>query len=104
MAEKKTVHRHGCRRCRIPYEDTCKTPKQNELCTGCRGGIPWLLLIDNARPRQCCVDTSRLVTKDELKRYTLAGEASWWICATCKRTQIFKPKPGDVFIQTKEKS
>lgn len=94
---KKTVHWHGCRRCRTRYEDTCATPKENELCSACRGGIPFQLLVDNAKPRECCAGTSRLVTKEEQKRYTLAGEASWWICQKCSRTQIYRPSTNDVF-------
>lgn len=100
VGPKKTVHTHGCRRCRTRYEDNCVTPKQNALCVACRGGRAFQLLVDGAKPRPCCVATSRLVTKDELRRYSLAGEASWWICGTCKRTQIYRPTTDDVLKET----
>lgn len=99
MAEsKKTWHVHACRHCRLRYEDNCKTPKDDEQCVGCRGGHPFQLLVDGARPRDCCVN-SRLVTKDEKSTYRLAGTANWFICPTCKRTQSFKAKASDVFAK-----
>lgn len=96
MAGKKTWHKHSCRGCRIGYVDGCEAPKDDGLCTGCRGGRPWDLLVDNDRPRDCCVN-SRLATKDEKSSYRLAGRANWHICPTCKRTQSFKPQAKDVF-------
>lgn len=83
--KKKTWHVHICRACGINYQDTCTTPIEDGKCTGCRGGIPWQLLIDNAKPRTCCLE-SRLATRDERKTYRLAGRANWRICPSCKRT------------------
>lgn len=95
---KKTWHKHACRGCRIGYVDGCDTPKDDELCIGCRGGRQWDLLVDGARPRDCCVN-SRRATKDEAVTYRLAGRANWFICPICKRTQTYKPQAEHVFAK-----
>lgn len=71
--------------------DTCTTPGTDGDCTVCRGVRPWWLLIYNAAPRDCCRNDSRIATKDERKRYALAGEHTWWICRSCARTHPFAP-------------
>lgn len=95
---KKIWHVHCCRKCRINYQDTCQDTKEDDLCTGCRGGRPWALLVDGARPHDCCVH-SRRVTKDEKAAYRLAGRTNWLICPTCKRTHGFQPQAKDVFAK-----
>ena len=92
-------HAHGCRQCRTRYEDACADTKANALCAGCRGTRVWQLLIDNASPHSCCLD-SRIATKDECKSYSLAGSATWWICPACKRTQVYKPNPTHVLKES----
>jgi hypothetical protein len=91
-SSKKTVHWHGCRRCPTAYEDNCPDAKTDALCTACRGGKPWMLLIENRKPRPCCRELSRLATKAERDTYRLAGARVWWICRACARTQPFDPK------------
>lgn len=90
--KKKTAHWHGCKRCQSPYEDACAQTKEDGLCSPCRGLAPWQYLIDNKKPRACCVAGSRTVTKDEMRSYSLAGARTWFICPTCSRTQPFDPK------------
>lgn len=85
-------HAHGCRRCNVRYDDACTTPTQDDLCTACRGLRPWQVLIDGALPRDCCRQKARLVTKDEIAIYKLAGTRMWFICPTCARTHPFDPK------------
>jgi hypothetical protein len=93
---RKTWHVHACRACGIRYVDGCDQINEDDRCTGCRGGRPWQLLIDNAAPRECCL-RSRLATKDERKTYRLAGRSNWHICPVCKRTQGHKPREEEVF-------
>lgn len=88
---KKALHAHGCRRCRTRYVDACATRAEDDLCTTCRGGRGWALLIDNAAPHDCCRVNSRLATKDERVLYALAGRSNWHLCTTCKRTHPFRP-------------
>jgi hypothetical protein len=89
-------HAHGCTSCHTRYEDACLTPDTDGRCTGCRGGKPWTLLIENASPKTCCIAQGRPATKDERKTYKLAGAHVWFICPTCKRTHPFDPiKRGD---------
>ncbi len=95
MASKKLfgrLHAHGCRDCHTRYEDACIAPDQDGRCTACRGGRPWQLLIENARPKTCCIDQSRLASKDDRATYRLAGTHLWWICTSCKRTHPYDPK------------
>jgi hypothetical protein len=90
---KKTVHWHACRRCRLTcYEDNCDTPPINALCTSCRGGRAWQLLVEGRKPRPCCREQARLVRKDEKATYRLAGDTLWFICPTCARTHPYDPK------------
>lgn len=84
-------HAHGCVRCHTRYEDACPTAETDSLCITCRGGRGWQLLIDNARPTDCCVAGSRLATKDQMAVYRLAGGHLWFICTTCRRTHPFNP-------------
>ncbi len=84
-------HAHGCRECNLRYEDACTTPKDDGLCTRCRGGRPWMLLIAHASPHDCCRERARLASKDERDIYRLAGAHLWFICALCKRTHPFNP-------------
>lgn len=88
----RNLHAHGCRDCHIRYEDACATPAADGACKACRGLRVWQLLIDNAAPKDCCVDTARMVTKDEKKAYRLAGAHLWFICQTCKRTHPTDPR------------
>ena len=95
----KSFHAHGCKTCRTRYMDNCNNRGVNDLCTACRGtGVPWQLLIDNAAPRPCCEEDSRPVPKDKAgtsdlhRRYQLAGDAPWFLCNTCARTQIYDPR------------
>lgn len=92
---KKVWHVHACRRCRINYIDTCSDQREDDLCTGCRGGRPWQLLIDNAAPHSCCL-ASRLATKEERKTYRLVGRANWHLCPQCKRSHSYKIEEKDV--------
>ena len=85
-------HAHGCRRCHIRYEDACRTPTSDDLCTACRGGRAWQLLIDNAAVHSCCFLSARLVRKDEKATYRLAGTVLWFICTRCARTHPYDPR------------
>jgi hypothetical protein len=85
-------HAHGCTRCAVRYEDACTEHTIDGLCTACRGGRAWQLLIDNAAPHECCTHNSRLVSKAEKITYHLAGTRLWFICATCSRTHPFNPR------------
>jgi hypothetical protein len=87
-------HAHGCKRCAIRYEDACTDPLTNGPCTSCRGGRAWQLLIENALPQQCCLEHSRLATKDERETYRLAGSTLWWICSRCAPTRS-SPIPNE---------
>lgn len=84
-------HAHGCPKCKNRYEDTCSERNQDRLCGSCRGIGSWQLLVDNRRPRPCCVAGSRPATKAERDSYRLAGTNSWHICPTCKRTHPVRP-------------
>jgi hypothetical protein len=79
-------HYHGCKRCHIRYDDACQNPEENELCAGCRGGKPWVELVENAMARPHCRSSARLADKDEISLYKLVGSAIWFICQVCKRT------------------
>jgi hypothetical protein len=85
-------HAHGCTRCRVRYEDACTTPDTDGLCTTCRGGRAWQALIDSAAPHPCCLEHSRLVTKDQKSTYKLAGAHLWFLCRECHRTHPFDPR------------
>lgn len=86
-----TLHAHGCRRCHTRYTDACASA-EDALCTSCRGGRAWQLLIDSAAPHDCCREHSRLVTKDEKQTYRLAGAHLWFICKRCARTHPTNPR------------
>jgi hypothetical protein len=87
-----SLHAHGCIRCVTRYQDACRTPAVDGLCTSCRGGRAWQLLIDNALPRDCCREQARLVTKEQKVSYSLAGTRLWFICPSCARTHPFNPR------------
>lgn len=89
----KTAHAHGCTKCRVRYEDDCTDPSVNGLCTGCKGHMPWIVLIENRLPKDCCRVFSREM-KDikERKQYSLAGSTAWFKCHECGRTQIYDPR------------
>lgn len=89
---KNSLHAHGCKRCVVRYEDACATPGEDGLCTGCRGGKVWQLLIDNRLPVDCCRELSRLATKEQKLTYRLGGTRLWFICPTCARTHPFNPR------------
>lgn len=91
-ANKKDLHAHGCPKCKERYEDACNESAKNFICSFCENGVGWELLREARRPKDCCRAHSRLANKDEIKRYSLAGDAKWWICTACKLTQIYKPK------------
>ncbi len=88
---KKTVHAHGCRKCKRRYEDNCKDPKTNGVCMSCASGQPPPLWVTNRDPRDCCRVHSRLARKEEYAPYLLAGSAAWFICRVCARTFIYDP-------------
>lgn len=88
---KGSLHAHGCVRCQVRYQDACAEPAIDTLCTGCRGLLVWQLLVDSAAPHECCRN-SRLVTKEEKVRYSLAGTRLWFICPRCARTHPFDPR------------
>lgn len=46
-------------------------------------------LILGAYPRDCCYTDCRQPTKDEIRRYDLAGDAPWFICNNCKLTHPY---------------
>ncbi len=92
---KKDLHAHGCRRCRTRYEDACSDRREDGLCTTCRGGRGFLLLVANRAPRACCL-ASRLVTKEERTLYALAGRSNWHICPHCRRTHPYKPTSKEI--------
>lgn len=97
MATRKSgpgLHAHGCVKCNVRVEDACSTPKEDPECIECRGFKPWTLLIESRLWKDCCKLEARLATKEEKKRYDLAGPATrvWWICNVCKRTQVYPPK------------
>lgn len=85
------LHAHGCTRCHVRYTDACVDLLDGH-CTACRGGRAWQLLIDSAAPHDCCFEKSRLITKDDKERYSLAGGHLWHICTTCSRTHPCKPR------------
>lgn len=85
-------HAHGCQRCHVRYEDACADPPTDDLCTGCRGGLVWQLLVDSAAAKDCCRTSIRMVTKDEKQTYRLAGGHLWHICSTCSRTHPTDPR------------
>jgi hypothetical protein len=89
---KNSLHAHGCVRCATRYQDACTEYGTDALCTACRGGKPWQLLIDSNAPHACCVEHSRLVTKIEKASYRLAGSRLWFICKKCSRTHPFDPR------------
>lgn len=91
-SNKKDLHAHGCLKCKERFEDACYEPEKNHLCSFCENGTGWELLRESRRPKDCCRAHSRLANKDEVKKYSLAGDARWWICTACKLTQIYKPK------------
>lgn len=90
--EERVWHLHGCTRCHIRYEDTCRTSDVDGLCRACRGLRTWTLLIENAASKDCCIASSRAATKEEKTTYRLAGTSHWFICPTCKRTQPHNPR------------
>ena len=97
MAERATAkvirHAHGCSngKCLTYYEDACEDKGTNGLCSKCRMGHCWELLVENRRPKDCCLYDSKKATKEEIKLYRLSGNATWWHCSFCARSQIFEP-------------
>jgi hypothetical protein len=85
-------HAHGCVRCGIRYEDACADSPTDALCTTCRGGRSWELLIEHNAPADCCRTNSRIVRKEERDTYHLAGSRIWFICTRCARTATFDPR------------
>jgi hypothetical protein len=92
---KGSYHAHGCVRCGTRYQDACESHQVDALCTTCRGGRAWQLLIDNAAPHPCCHQHARLVTKDEKQIYRLGGTRLWFICSSCARTHPYNPRRND---------
>lgn len=86
-------HRHGCSLCSAVYEDLCPTPMTDGRCSACRGHTSpvWET---NLRPQECCAD-ARPATPVEEQAYRLGGENEWWLCPTCKRPHIYKPRKAD---------
>lgn len=90
---KKDVHGHGCLMCKATFFDACYEPDVNHICSFCETGRGWERERDFRAPRECCRgEGCRLARKEEVASYGLAGDKPWWICTTCKRTFIYKPK------------
>jgi len=66
----------------------------DHLCSVCRGHTSpaWE---SNLRPQECCAD-SRPATPSEEQTYRLGGDSEWWLCPTCKRPHIYKPRKADL--------
>lgn len=93
--KRKDAHAHGCRRCHTRYRDACSNPQTNDLCFSCRTGRPGFVeLLAGQAPRDCCHVHHRLVSREEKASYTLAGDCSWLICVTCKRTFPYEVPTG----------
>lgn len=88
---KNTLHRHGCITCHDRYDDACATPAVNAQCLNCVTGRPvrMAILMLGQMPKDCCRVHCRRPTKDERERYSLAGDAPWFICSVCKLTHPF---------------
>lgn len=84
-------HAHGCAECHLRYTDACNIPDVDGRCQACRGSHRPLWSL-NADPAECCLEHSRLVTKEEMARYALAGSHTWYRCSQCSRTHPYKPK------------
>jgi hypothetical protein len=89
--QKKTVHAHGCKRCRRRYEDNCKTPTKNGTCLSCTSGHPPPIWVLNRDPKDCCRVHARRTRKEETAPYLLAGDEPWFICRICARTFAYDP-------------
>jgi hypothetical protein len=86
-------HRHGCTTCSATYEDACDDPWANGRCTPHRHPERLAPIWEqNLRPQECCA-ASIEATPADIATYRLGGDAPWWICPTCKRPHIFKPRP-----------
>lgn len=90
-ASTKTFHYHACEDCRAKYPDGCDTPKVNGTCNTCRSGRRSVHAVGH-EVHDCCRTDSRLVNKDDLKVYRLAGSTNWWICRVCARTFATNPR------------
>jgi hypothetical protein len=95
---RKHVHAHGCKRCHVRYRDACQVPAVNALCFTCRTGkAGFRELLAGQAPRDCCHAHSRLVQASDKSTYYLAGDATWFICAVCKRTFPYEvPTPKEI--------
>ena len=91
LNELKGLHRHGCTVCSHAYQDSCDHALVNGPCTPCHTDHRAPIWETNLGPIECCTN-SRPATLDERALYRLGGETTWWICLTCKRAQIFKPR------------
>ena len=90
----KIWHAHGCPECFTYFEDTCDERDAQLVCADCRTGQPVRMQItkNNRRPKDCCRDDCRPVTKEELNLYILQRSIEWFICGVCRRTfPIRKP-------------
>lgn len=95
MAKKTTkgpgYHHHGCKQCHARYSDACETPNESGVCSFCRIGMRWELLHENALPKDCCIETARLLEvtskagKAHAKKYSLSSGCTWYQCQLCKR-------------------
>lgn len=85
-------HAHACLQCGERYEDACETSAEDDICASCRHGHPWPFWRTSRLPQTCCRSNSRKATKDDRSTYRLGGQATWWICLTCKRTHPYDPK------------
>lgn len=85
-------HAHRCVRCGLRYEDSCDDSPTDGECTPCRGERPRPPWYRGRDPVACCLERSRLATRDDIRLYRLAGQAEWWICQACKRTHPYNPK------------
>lgn len=85
-------HAHRCVRCGLRYTDQCAEPGADDACAPCRYGRERPVWDRGADPAACCRRRARLATPEERRLYRLAGRATWWTCAHCKRTHPYNPQ------------
>lgn len=93
---RKAAHVHMCgeRTCRKVYY--CHDARQCDLdnngrCHACRGiRVPiWAEVLD---PKSCCLTNTEVVhTREERRRYRLAGPGPWFRCRACSRSNGWPP-------------
>lgn len=99
----KTLHVHGCMRCRHRYEDNCADPMHDALCSLCRsnGQTPDPWWPEARMPDICCLSDARSLDRnfkydrDLMASLALVGAGPWYRCKTCGRTHPFDPSKTD---------